>query len=297
MSHTRIAYLCSDSTFPGSIARRTDAWEHDLTIGMLGMGLHSLERALVPVRWDDESVDFSAFESVMVGTTWDYAERAGLFLERLKHINNNTRVLNAPDVIAWNARKTYLRDLEMKGCNTVPTIWLDAPVESDVRAAFDFFTCDQLVIKPQVGAGAWRQVLLNRADAWPSPDLLPPGPLMVQAFMPAIVSEGEYSLIYFNRRFSHAVRKTAAAGDYRIQSTYGGTDVPHVPTHADLATAEKALVAVPQDLLYARVDMVRGADGRLQLMELELIEPYLYPVHAPQMGKVFAQAYQDLLVT
>jgi hypothetical protein len=42
------------------------------------------------------------------------------------------------------------------------------------------------------------------------------------------------------------------------------------------------------DLLYARIDMVRGADGRLRLMEAELVEPYLYPVQGPQFGRRMA---------
>jgi glutathione synthase/RimK-type ligase-like ATP-grasp enzyme len=295
MLHQKIAYLCSAGTMPGSPSRRTDAWEHDLTIGMLGMGLHSLKRAFTPVLWDDESVDFKQFECAIIGTTWDYAERCEAFLQRLQRISKTVRVLNEPQVIAWNARKTYLRELEHKGCPVIPTLWLESAVEADVRAGFDFFQCEQIVVKPQVGAGAWRQVKLARNDEWPSADLLAPGALMVQPFLPAIVSEGEFSLIYFNRRFSHAVRKIAADGDYRIQSTYGGSDVLHVPTKDDLLVAEQALRAVDFDLLYARVDLVRAADGQLRVMELELIEPYLYPIYAPHMGEVFAKAYQDLL--
>jgi hypothetical protein len=42
--------------------------------------------------------------------------------------------------------------------------------------------------------------------------------------------------------------------------------------------------------LYARIDMVRGKDGRLRLMEAELIEPYLYPWQGPRLGDVMADA-------
>jgi hypothetical protein len=42
--------------------------------------------------------------------------------------------------------------------------------------------------------------------------------------------------------------------------------------------------------LYARIDMVRLADGRLAVMEAELIEPYLYPLQGPEFGAMLADA-------
>jgi hypothetical protein len=292
----KVAYLCSADTYPGEFDRRSDAWEHDLTIGMLGMGLHRLERDIVPVRWDAPGVNWRNFEAAIIGTTWDYAERCDEFVATLANIAQQTKVLNSAKLVAWNARKTYLQDLANKGCPTLPTLWLDSPHEPACRAAFDQFGCDSLVIKPQIGAGAWRQVKLQRDEAWPESVALPPGPCMVQPFFAAVQSEGELSLLFFNRQFSHAVRKRAANGDYRIQSSYGGIDEPYAPNASDLATAEQVLAAVEGDVLYARVDLLRGDDGLLRLIELELIEPYLYPVHAPQMGRVFADAYRALML-
>ena len=36
--------------------------------------------------------------------------------------------------------------------------------------------------------------------------------------------------------------------------------------------------------------MLRGEDGALRLMELELIEPYLYPLEGPELGPRLAAA-------
>ena len=84
--------------------------------------------------------------------------------------------------------------------------------------------------------------------------------------------------------------KTAKAGDYRIQSTYGGRETPITPSDTDLAEAQAVLATLDETPLYARVDMLRGADGRLLLMELELIEPYLYPLEGPELGPMMADA-------
>ncbi|XOV74266.1 MAG: hypothetical protein ACFHWZ_11965 [Phycisphaerales bacterium] len=89
---------------------------------------------------------------------------------------------------------------------------------------------------------------------------------MIQPFVESILTEGEYSLLYFGRAFSHAVQKLPKAGEYRIQAVYGGTDRGHTPSAAELEAAQRVIDAVPGELLYARVDMVRvrrraDADG------------------------------------
>ncbi len=295
MPRPLIAYLSSEDTMPGSPVRREDAFEHDLTIGYLGMGLHYAGRTVEPVRWDAPDVDWSRYEAAIIGTAWDYTQKFDDFLATLDDMSKQTRVLNPPALIRWNAQKTYLQDLTGKGAPTIPTLWLATADEPGCRAAFAQFGTDTIVIKPQVGAGAWRQVKLGRHDPWPDADDLPPGAAMVQPFLKHVATEGEYSLLFFNRTFSHAVVKKAAPGEYRIQSSYGGRDTPFIPADADIATASDVLAAVPGDLLYARVDMVRGDDGELKLIELEIIEPYLYPVHAPDMGHAFARAYRDII--
>jgi hypothetical protein len=295
MSRPIVAYLSSEDTMPGSSTRRDDGFEHDFCIAELGRGLHSIKRRIEPVRWDAPNTDWSRYEAAIIGTTWDYTDRAAEFIAKLQSIEAKLPLLNSAAIVAWNARKTYLRDLEQSEIATIPTLWLNQCEEAKVRQAFVDWNCDSLVIKPQIGANAWRQVRLQRDQAWPSADLLPPDASMVQPFMPSIQSEGEISFLFFNRVFSHAVIKTPAGSDYRIQSSYGGVDEVLIPTSNDLTAAQKVIDAVKEPLLYARVDMVRDAQLQLRLIELELIEPYLYARSAPQMAGIFAKAYQNLV--
>ena len=113
---------------------------------------------------------------------------------------------------------------------------------------------------------------------------------LVQPFLPAAQHEGEYSFVFCGGELSHALVKRPAAGDYRVQSVYGGTEQVVHPSAADLDLARAVLAAAPGEALYARVDMMRGPDGGLLLMELELIEPYLYPQQGPELGPRFAAA-------
>ena len=94
---------------------------------------------------------------------------------------------------------------------------------------------------------------------------------------------------------SHALIKRAKKGDYRIQSLYGGTEERIPPSEADIEAARNVLSVLEEAPLYARVDMIRGGEGDLLLMELELIEPYLYPLQADALGEMFAAALKRRL--
>jgi hypothetical protein len=113
---------------------------------------------------------------------------------------------------------------------------------------------------------------------------------LIQPYLPAVAEEGEYSFLFFGGEFSHCAQKVPARGDYRVQSRFGAKEHVYAPSSDELALARRVLAAANTELLYARVDMVRGLDGALAVMELELIEPYLYPEQGPRMGELFADA-------
>ncbi|MEM7661234.1 MAG: hypothetical protein AAF292_03220 [Pseudomonadota bacterium] len=285
----RFAYLSSDVTLPGSPNRRSDAFEHDHMMEALRDGLRDVAGSSaewVDVAWDDGQVDWTNFDAAMIGTAWDYWDRQDDFLETLQRISTATRLYNSPELVRWNSHKSYLRDLGKKGARLIPTLWIDEPVGSSLDDAFDALQADKLVLKRQVGAGADGQHLIERGDA------LPPftHPMMAQPFLPAILAEGELSFVFIGGDFSHALIKRAAEGDYRIQSTYGGTEEAITPNEADLAAAQGVLSYLDAPPLYGRVDMLRASDGGLLLMELELIEPYLYPHQGPDLGRHIAEA-------
>ena len=119
----------------------------------------------------------------------------------------------------------------------------------------------------------------------------PVGPAMIQPYMAAIASEGEWSLIFFVGELSHAVLKTPKPGDFRSQPDYDAHLRVLRPPPEALALAQAAVDFIGRDrLLYARVDMVRAEDGGFCLMELELIEPDLYLSYDPEAVMHFKDA-------
>ncbi len=199
---------------------------------------------------------------------------------------------NPASVLAWNSDKAYLGRLAERGVPIAATHWVEDVTPADVAAAFDAFGSAQVIVKPRVSGGAWKTLRLSPGEALGD---APQGPAMIQPYLPTIASEGELSLLYFGGRFSHAVRKTPVGGDFRIQVQFGGQYVPEAPPTEALALAEQALATVDEPLLYARVDMVRDAEGRWLLMELELIEPDFYLGSDPAKGAGFAAAVKAVL--
>ena len=288
---TKIAYLASKVTLPGSQIRRSDAFEHDYMMDALRAPFAEKGLDLIDVDWADPTQNWADYGAAIIGTTWDYWDHADQFLATLDAIEAQTQLHNPAALVRWNAHKRYLEGLQQKGARLIPTLWIDRVDQAAFNAAFDQLGSDDLVFKRQVGAGAAGQYRLSPGDTLP--DM--PHPMMVQPFLDRIQTEGEYSFIFIGGAFCHALLKQAKAGDYRIQSSYGGFETPVSPTPEDLADAQAVLNTLDEMPLYARVDMLRDADGRLLLMELELIEPYLYPVEGPNLGSMMANALAEKL--
>ncbi|MEL6857449.1 MAG: hypothetical protein AAFO74_03625 [Pseudomonadota bacterium] len=283
---TKIAYLSSQVTLPGSPLRRSDAFEHDRMMDALRGPFAEKGLQLIDVDWADPNQDWASYGAAIIGTTWDYWDRPQAFLDTLQQIEAQTLLFNSAALVAWNSHKGYLRALEAKGAKLIPTLWIDHVDQTAFERAFATLGSDDLVFKRQIGAGADGQFRLAPRDGLP--DM--PHPMMVQPFLKKIQDEGEISFIFIDGEFSHALLKQAKSGDYRIQSSYGGTETAITPSPSDLDAAQTVLATLDETPLYARVDMLRGEDDGLLLMELELIEPYLYPLEGPELGPRMAAA-------
>lgn len=285
----RIAFLACAETLPGGGERRGDAYEHDLQVAALRPAIEARSGSLTEVDWRAPVPEFADFDLVLLGTAWDYHDHAAEFLAQLEAIEaGGTIVCNPPALVRWNIDKRYLRDLAAQGATTIPTLWIDDPVAADIEAAFTHFDADRIVVKRQVGAGAVGQQSFTK-EVPPPPDWRMGHAAMIQPFLPAIESEGEFSFIFVDADFSHAVRKTAAPDDYRIQSLYGGREQTYAPTGPEIERTANIVRMLPGATpLYARIDMVRGDDGALLLMEAEAIEPYLYPEQGSGLGEAMA---------
>ena len=246
------------------------------------------------VYWDEGGLAQQGYELAVIRTCWDYHERPDQFVAALEaHEAAGLRVLNAPGVVRWNSRKTYLKEL---GPAAIETIWAEKADAACVARAFDALDAAEIVVKPQVGAGSRETVRLKR-NAWSEADLIdgPRDAAMIQPFLKAIETEGERSLFWFGGRYSHAIQKIPDAGDWLANipgRTHFRTDAP---PKAAIDVAEAARARAPKDLLYVRIDLVLGDDGRWRVIEIEAIEPYFFLDFAPEGARNFVDAVVSVL--
>lgn len=234
------------------------------------------------VPWRRPGIARDGFDAVVIRSTWDYHEDPEAFLAVLADIARaGVPLFNDPDLVAWNVRKTYLGDLAARGVPIVPTVFRDRLGAGDLATVFDEIGGDEIVVKPVVGANAHGAFRLGRSTlrdrAREVEAFYAHRALMAQPLARAILSQGEYSLFYFDGELSHGILKTPREADFRVQEEHGGR-IRAIEASGALLAAGNAVVAtlgVPP--LYARVDLVRANAGDgFWLMELELIEPSLY---------------------
>ncbi|MBL4659231.1 MAG: hypothetical protein JKY19_02665 [Alcanivoracaceae bacterium] len=232
------------------------------------------------VSWHKEHVDWRQYEAVIIRSTWDYQDDADAFVAVLEAIEKSaTLLLNSLNMVKWNINKNYLREVQIKGAEIVPTLWLEVFDFSLVEGYFEYFETEQIVIKPTISANADNTYWLKKDSYLQKKQELQKSlkdrQLMVQPFMQSIVDQGEYSLFYFAGEYSHSIIKSPKSGDFRVQEEHGGQLRSISPSVELLTAANKALQTIPEKVLYARVDMVEH-QGVFKIMEIELIEPSLY---------------------
>ena len=285
MSRMRVALLVPAPDYPEPYA-----WTYDVEAAILGkVGIE-----VAPVAWTEIS-DAADFDLILPLVAWGYDRDYPRWLALLKRAEvERWPLLNPPALLRWNGDKKYLRELGARAIPTVTTVEVDALDTRSLGGAAAKLGAIDLVVKPPISGGAFGTYRLRADD--PIPDDVAGQRMMVQTFQPTIAA-GEWSIILFGGKFSHAVLKTPVEGDFRVQPHLGGTDRFAVPPHGAVALAETALAAAPAPALYARVDMIANAVGALKIMELELIEPALFLHHAPDKGVAFASAVRSAAAT
>lgn len=230
-----------------------------------------------PVVWSDPNIDWNQFDIALIRSTWDYLDAPELFLNVLSKIEaSSCRLFNPLSAVKWNMDKHYLLDLEKWGAPIIPTYLASNAEMGALHKMFVDKQWQTVILKPTVGLGGSHsyRVPLHELDNTLTALRIsqPRHQYLIQPFIETIITEGEWSFVYFNRQLSHVLLKKPAPDDYRVQGIYGGTIHSSEPQSHDLLQAEAVLDRLPLDILYARLDFVR-VDGQLSVMEVELIEP------------------------
>lgn len=252
------------------------------------------------ISWRNENVNWNDYDAVIVRSTWDYQNDSEKFIGVLEKINNVSHLENDLDLMKWNMNKNYLFDLEQKGIKIVDTIWEKNFNTNLAHEYFEKLDTDEIIIKPNISANADNTFRLTREKLNKNLEQLEKifavREFMVQPFLKNIIDEGEYSLFFFNGRFSHSVLKKPKENDFRVQEEHGGNIQPFKVASELILIAENIIKKLSTIPLYGRVDLVRNNQNQFALIELELIEPSLYLNKDDQSSLRFVKAFEEKIL-
>jgi glutathione synthase/RimK-type ligase-like ATP-grasp enzyme len=245
------------------------------------------------VVWDDATVDWAAYDLVVVRSVWDYQDRRDAFLDWAVRLG--PRLVNPPVVLAWNTDKRYLHELEAAGLPVVPTTLVEPGAPFTPPAG-------EYVAKPTVSAGSRDTARFGsgaeeaaRAAALVATIHGSGRTAMLQPYVASVDARGETAMLFFGGTFSHAIHKgplLAPGADPTGEVFAPETIAPRTATAAERAVAEAVVAWTTQRFgaapAYARVDLVADAAGAPLVLELELTEPSLFFAHAPGAAARFA---------
>lgn len=253
--------------------------------------------------WDDDSVDWRSFDLVVARSPWDYTWRLDDFLTWADGVGE--RLENAAAVIRWNSDKRYLADLSDAGIPVVETTYV-APGESPPPID------DEVVVKPTVSGGARNTGRFGPGSRTAALELIERitaagKTAMVQPFVASVEEGGETAVVMIDGEVSHVLRKRSLLGadevaPVRADDALGVAEVMYDPDLVLAGSAEEDELDLAATMLtdmrerfgvtplFARVDMLRDADGSPILLELEAIEPNLYFEQAPGAADRLADA-------
>lgn len=277
----------------------------DEDLPILGAALERAGTQFHFVNWHD-AVDWSQYAAVFLRSPWDYHLRRDEFLAWLRGVSRATRVFNTYDVVEWNSDKRYLAELTIAGIPVVSTRFVATTGESTVRDVLDEVGND-IVVKPSISAGSHDTVryrdaslVLGEVVAHVSRILAAGAVAMIQPYESGIDERGETGMVWLNGTLSHSFRKGAILAEQPDMGNglYAAEDIAsRTATKEEVALGERIMAFLSSRFgappLYARVDVIPDADGKPQLMELELVEPSFFLAYAPGADDRVASAFTN----
>jgi glutathione synthase/RimK-type ligase-like ATP-grasp enzyme len=268
-----------------------DLWAGDrlLLDELRRRGVHS-----DPVVWNDDAANWREWGAVLIRSCWDYhlhARQFGAWLQRLEE--ERIVVRNPPALMRWNMHKRYLFDVSARGARIPATRLTRERTGRSLRDEVEEAGWAATVIKPAIAASGYGARLIEGApgdeDERAYASLRESGDVLLQEFVPEIATRGEWSLVFVDGQYSHAVVKRAAPGEFRVQIEWGGRVESAEPAPQILADAQAVVDTLEATPTYARVDGIE-LEGQLTIMEVELIEPELFLDRCPGAVRRLAEA-------
>lgn len=256
--------------------------------------------------WDDPSVEWKKFGLIILYELWSSTERESYFAQSEKffswlHSLTTQRlfVANSPYLIQdFFDKADYLLKLSSKGVPIIPMRIIKKGSTQSLIEIIEETGWNDIVVKrgkSDLGVGLCR--IIKGAQGAVPPGTYSPEDyssifnheksqtdIIVQQFMPEILTRGEISTVFIGNEFQFALRKlpNQKNGDFRTQRCFRGeTPVRYIPSEKELSQLQIIYDIAfehfpPQEQpLACRIDVI-FSEKNYYLMEIEAIDPWLF---------------------
>jgi hypothetical protein len=248
--------------------------------------------------WDDETIDWTRFDAVLIRATWNYAQHLDAFRAWIDRASQHTTLINPPSTLAWNLHKGYLTELEQAGIPIIPTAFFDQHESVSITELCYGRGWPHIVIKPTVSAGSFGtrafDLCKGESDAAQAffDEMIAQRDMMIQRYIPSVDTVGETALILIDGQLTHAIEKRPRFDD-QDEEVYLRESISDEMREM----ADRVIAAAGKDHLYARVDVFPAEDGSLMLSEFEMLEPSLFFPYCERAVEVFVSAVERRMST
>ena len=249
--------------------------------------------------WSDNKFDWKQTRYAIFRTTWDYFDKFDIFIKWFEKTKGETLFINSKEIILWNLNKSYLQELSKKGINIAKTIFVEEKQKITLEDLFKNSQFNEAIIKPSVSGAARDTFKITKKNHKKFESnfqkLIKKESFLFQEFLKDIQIFGEISIILIDGEYTHAVRKIAKKGDFRVQDDHGGTVEVYNPVKEEIEFAKLCVSKCPSQPIYARVDLIYDNKKNISLGELELIEPELWFRNNAKSAKLLAKKISNLV--
>ena len=247
---------------------------------LLKTELEKLDLRVVKKAWNSLDFNWSETKFAIFRSTWDYFDKFRDFKTWLEKVKKETTFINSYELINWNLDKKYLIELNKKGVN-IPTSEIITKEDNlNLESLFKKHDFSEAIIKPTISGAARETYKISKNNFHEYEkkffNLKSKEDLIFQEFLSNIISKGEISLIFIGENYTHAVKKIAKEGDFRVQDDHGGSVKVYDASKEEILFAQNCLAKCPILPVYSRVDIIYDNENEISLGEIELIEPELW---------------------
>lgn len=264
----------------------------DLDIPFLLPALEGLGNNVDILNWQT-TTNFLKYDLLVIRSPWNYAQNFNQFHNWLHLANSQVKVINPVAVIDENIDKRYLLKLADAGIEIIPTQILESVAGLNDIELYE----GKMVMKPVIGAGARGAFIVddysNLVDLCQRHFSATETSLLVQSYLKEVDHPGEIAVVCCKGEIMHSVIKRPALSDGGHGDFAANVDTSTELTKFINHIMEFEIAGTQvSELVYSRVDVVPTAEG-FKLMELELIEPFLFLPMNPDSTQVFATAIHN----